>query len=256
MISKKISWLLSALLVRDEFRSFVGRTRFRMMRKNLRSLDTGNVPCLNNTLSHNLSALDHIGTDFHMRRMKWLVFGAIANELVSPSSHFLMIGPRTENEILLLKGLGYTNVVGLDLISYSPWVKLGDMHQMPFENNSFEVVICGWTISYSKEPERLAQEIVRVLRQGGVFALGLEHATASAAYCSENRAGLIDPAEALQGRINTTAQIKNLFEQHGKVDTVLQYDALLAGSTTNEQLTKTGLGSSQVLFVGRITKPQ
>jgi hypothetical protein len=254
MPQKKVSWALSALMLRDEFRSFVGRCRYRLLRKNLKTLDTKGVPCIDVTLAHNLSALDHIATDFHMRRMKWLIFGTLANELVSPTSKFLMVGPRTENEILLLKALGYTNVVGLDLISYSPWIRLGDMHAMPFQDDSFDVVICGWTITYSKDPGLLAREIVRVTRSGGVFALGFQHvAKKNPGSAGDSR--LLPREEAPEGRrVNSIADLKRLFEGLCHITPILQYDALLGERPAEETKSNAGLASSQVLFVATLTK--
>jgi len=48
------------------------------------------------------------------------------------------------------------------------------MHDMPFKDNVFNSIVCGWTISYSFEPEILASEIVRVLRDGGIVVFGVE----------------------------------------------------------------------------------
>jgi SAM-dependent methyltransferase len=248
-----IKKIAKSLLVADEFREFVGRCRYRLMRHRLGTLEESGVDSLKNTVSHNLTALSHISTDFRMRRMKWLIFGTIANEAISSSSRILMIGPRTENEILFLHGLGYPNVVGLDLISYSPYVRLGDMHNMPFEDDSFDVVICGWTLSYSKHPSRVASEIVRVLRSEAILGIGVEHAHLDAD-TKQERPEFIDPKEALVNRINSCAQIHALFEPFGRVQTLLQYNAFLSGRKPSEIQNLTGLSSSQVLYVARLLK--
>jgi SAM-dependent methyltransferase len=251
--SKRISWLLSSLLVRDEIREKVGRIRYAFLKRRLQTVDPLDSCLISNTVSYNLKALSRISTDFHMRRMKWLVYGTIANELVSPSSKILMIGPRTENEILLLKGLGYNNVTGLDLISYSPWIKLGDMHALPFDANSFDAIVCGWTLSYSKKPARAAEEMTRVLRSGGVVGVGVEHAYLDAP-TPPPCPGDIDGKEALTNRINTSQEILAIFQAHAQVTPILQYDAFLRDLPIHEIKRLTGLSSSQVLFVAQISK--
>ena len=64
------------------------------------------------------------------------------------------------------------NIRGLDLISYSDFVDLGDMHAMPYDDNSFDVIIIGWVLGYSNDVAKVAQEILRVTRPNGVIAIG------------------------------------------------------------------------------------
>ncbi len=89
----------------------------------------------------------------------------------------LSIGPRSEEEPLALLAAGFApaNIAAVDLISYSPWVRLGDMHALPFEDGSFDVVIAGWVLSYSRDPIRAAREMARVLRPGGHVAIGCQY---------------------------------------------------------------------------------
>ena len=89
----------------------------------------------------------------------------------------LTIGPRTEAEIFMLTACGFdpANITGLDLISYSDFIKTGDMHDMPFEDNSFDVVILGWVLAYSDDPAKAAQEVMRVATPDAVIAVGCEY---------------------------------------------------------------------------------
>ncbi|MDB5038012.1 MAG: hypothetical protein JWQ35_1540, partial [Bacteriovoracaceae bacterium] len=61
----------------------------------------------------------------------------------------LSVGPRSESEIFSLISAGFSpaNIRGLDLISYSPFVDLGDMHNMPYQNAAFDIVILGWVLA-------------------------------------------------------------------------------------------------------------
>jgi hypothetical protein len=92
-------------------------------------------------------------------------------------ARLLCIGPRSEGEILRAwaHGFALSNIKGLDLISYSPWIDLGDMHKMPYQDSSFEMMICGWVIAYSENRELAAREMVRVMRPGGIVAIGVEY---------------------------------------------------------------------------------
>ena len=71
-------------------------------------------------MDHNLAAFEHIHVDFSMPRMKRLISAATAIESVNSRSRILVIGPRTESDLMILKGLGFMVVEGVDLITYSP----------------------------------------------------------------------------------------------------------------------------------------
>jgi len=89
----------------------------------------------------------------------------------------LSIGPRTEMELLHLIGIGFQpqNVRALDLISSSPFMDMGDMHKMPYPDQSFDVVISGWVLTYTKEPKKAVQEMVRVCKNRGLIAIGVTY---------------------------------------------------------------------------------
>ena len=58
----------------------------------------------------------------------------------------LSIGPRSEGEIFKIFASGFelNNIVGLDLFSYSPLIKLGDMHNLEFNRGEFDIIFMGW----------------------------------------------------------------------------------------------------------------
>lgn len=57
-------------------------------------------------------------------------------------------------------------------MSYSPTIKCMDMHDLKFKNNKFDIVICGWTLVYSKNEKKCADEIIRVSKNNSVIAIG------------------------------------------------------------------------------------
>lgn len=104
-------------------------------------------------------------------------------ETFDPSGSTLIVGPRNEHDLLIFKSLGgsWKNTRGLDLITYSPKIDLGDMHSMPYQENTYDTVICGWTLSYSDNPSAAVSEMLRVLKPGGLLALAVEYSELSEA---------------------------------------------------------------------------
>ena len=85
----------------------------------------------------------------------------------------LSIGPRTESEIFVLIGNGFQkkNIKSIDLQSYSPLIDVGDLHNLKFEDNQFDIVICGWTLAYSYNKQKAASEIVRVSKSNSIISV-------------------------------------------------------------------------------------
>ena len=114
------------------------------------------------TITHNISVLRKFPlTDFTMQRMERLLCSVKAIETVIEESEILMIGPRTESDIFKLFGLfPKSKITGVDLISYSKHIQLGDAHELEFNDNKFDVTISGWVISYTKTPMKMISEMV------------------------------------------------------------------------------------------------
>jgi len=183
------------------------------VRRALRTLEGKDVVKANT--AHNLKSI--YGAN---NRMNLLLYPLSVIETADRNSRVLVIGPRNENDLYSLVGLGFkmNRIRGLDLISYSPHILLGDMHAMPFEDDSFDIVVCGWTLSYSTNPWKASREITRVLRPGGLVAIGVEYSEMS----PEDEKTLvgyeIQELEQIGTRINSTGQILKLFgENVGRV---------------------------------------
>src|SRR6202012_5952842 len=86
----------------------------------------------------------------------------------------LIVGPRTEDDILWAKSLGLFNTDGLDLFSYSPYIKVGDIHKSGIPDASYDAVLLGWMLSYSSDPELVVAECLRILKPGGYLGIGIE----------------------------------------------------------------------------------
>ena len=97
---------------------------------------------------------------------------AAKNIAKSPgTAKILYVGARTEGEILSMAKFGFNprNITAIDLFSYSPLISLGDMHDMPFGDNSFDLCIMTHCIAYSEQPGIAFQEASRVIKPGGSF---------------------------------------------------------------------------------------
>jgi SAM-dependent methyltransferase len=164
------------------------------------------------TLRHNLKSLGK-----KLNRMQLLIRPLSVLEQVGKDARVLVIGPRNEWDLFLLHrhGFEFRNCTGLDLISYSPRIVLGDMHAIPFGDGEFDVVLCGWTISYSAEPARACAEIARVCKRGGTIGIGVEYFSGSEAEERAATGGYNIQDQRLSQRINSVEQILALFPAAG-----------------------------------------
>jgi SAM-dependent methyltransferase len=135
---------------------------------------------------------------------------SVLDALDKRSARVLSVGCRFETELLYLLGYGFRRVRGLDLVAYSPWVDVGNMHGMPYEDDSWDAVILGWVLSYSETPEQAAREIVRVTRNGGVVAVAVAQYPRARL---EEFAARGDPMAGAD-RIQTVEAILSLFDGH------------------------------------------
>lgn len=184
-----------------------------------------------------------------MPRMNWLIHAVLALEKVNKNSKILSIGARTENEILLLDSLGFNSVEAVDLQSYSPLIQVGDMHKLSFPARTFDVVFCGWTMSYSRTPKVAAKEILRVTKSGGIIAIGLEHVP-QIRHAQLNAKKRKDPlAESYAKRINSCRDIVLLFGNKNIRNIYFKHDHPLSRLNAEKIYHLTGLHSSQVMCV-------
>lgn len=171
---------------------------------------------IKNTVIHNIDSLLKLGGLNRPQRLidpLKSIHYIIAN---ITTSKVLCIGPRSDAELYGLIGAGFLakNVTGLDLIAYSDWVDLGDMHSMPYEDSSFDVVILGWVLAYSSDVQSAAAEVLRVARPGAYIAIGWEYSPMTNKELAEKE--LSDVADAT--RVTHSSEILAYFD--GFVDDV------------------------------------
>lgn len=198
------------LLAEPKIRAMYVKLRAFVLIKLLRRLKTiDSENAFKVTVKHNVNGILQVNN-----RMNLLLYPVSIIESVPKNARILVIGPRNENDIYSLIGLGFNkkNIMGCDLISYSNKIVLGDMHALPFNNNEFDVVICGWTLSYSATPAKAADEMKRVLKPGGILAIGVEYSTLTSDDAKKVEKGgySIQEFDRLAERVNSVDAIKQL----------------------------------------------
>ena len=153
----------------------------RLNEADIRVFDTPTAGVIDNAIEHNMSGLETlVALDRPARLINPL--RSIEYILVNQASmKVLTVGPRTEAELFCLVAAGFApeNIRGLDLISYSSLVDLGDMHDMPYDADSFDVIVLGAVLAYSSDNLKVAAEVRRVARPGAFIAVGCEFNPAS-----------------------------------------------------------------------------
>lgn len=85
---------------------------------------------------------------------------------------WLCVGCMDKRELGFVKSIcGVKNVTGLDLYSSDPRIKVGDMHMMPFEDNSFDVLNSIDNFEHAYDPQKVVDEFKRVVKPGGLIAI-------------------------------------------------------------------------------------
>lgn len=164
-----------------------------------------------NTVDHNLKSLSISSVkSFTGYRPDLLLRPlSVIESIDKETAKLLFIGPRAESELFLARGYGFKkkNIRGVDLISYSPKVDLGDMHKLPYENESWNVVLLGWVIAYSDNPEMACNEITRVTKNNGIVAVGVQYHPLSV----EEIKAKLGYVPGANKRIESTNEILNYF---------------------------------------------
>ena len=201
------------LLIRA-VRVVVGKLRFyyyARFRNRIKTSESNDA--IDHTVKHNLKSIGVFG----LTRMDMLIKPISVMENVYKEARILVIGPRNEDDILNLIGNGFkaNHIIGLDLLSYSPFIEIGDMHNTRFTDSYFDVIICGWTLSYSNDPKKFAQEAIRIIKNNGIIAIGVEYSVLTSEQSISFHGGYHLGPDNFE-RINSLDRILNLFSGHVK----------------------------------------
>ncbi len=160
---------------------------------NILSLDdiNGLMKYYNNEYSQiNLSSTDKIGDRpgssnlFTLKRHTQLY--SLISPYINASSKVLDVGCAMGGFLDYLYNQGLSNLYGIDLIedyvSYAQKkgiynIKLGNAESIPFEDNTFDLLILDQVIEHLIDPIKVFQEARRVLSQDGIICIGIPDAS-------------------------------------------------------------------------------
>ncbi len=105
------------------------------------------------------------------------LFGGVIRDLtLAKEAAILDVGTSTGTNLRMLRDLGYSNVTGVDLnddaIRYCkskgfPDVRKGNICELPFADNSFDLVLATDIIEHVDDDLAALREVLRVVRPGG-----------------------------------------------------------------------------------------
>ena len=76
---------------------------------------------------------------------------------------------------------------------------ISDVSDLPFEDNSFDICICSLSLNFFPDTERTAEEIYRVLKQGGCF------------FCCVPVPERVPEGSTVRGTLHTEAELEKIF---------------------------------------------
>lgn len=214
---QKIRRSFWSLLKHYDIRYFIVSLRYKFLKKNMKFGNYENESIGELTVKHNLSAFDIPRAAFGCAgRMELLIYPLVAYYRKNRESiKVLVVGCRTEDDIFWLRSYGFTDTYGFDLFSYSKNILIGDIHNTGFEKGTYDVVLLGWMISYTKDPGLVFKECKRILKEDGLLGVGLDHNP-------KQKVDGIKPPRV--NNLNSTADIKQLFNETINHKVVVEYD--------------------------------
>jgi SAM-dependent methyltransferase len=214
---QKIRRAFWSLLKHYDIRYFVVNLRYMFLKKNMKFGNYENESIGELTVKHNLSAFNFKRAAFGCEgRMELLIYPLVSYFRNNRESvKILVVGCRSEDDILWLKAYGFTNTVGLDLFSYSKHILIGDIHNTGFPEKTYDVVLLGWMISYSKDPLTVFKECNRILKDGGLLGVGLDYNV------NQDAEGIKPPRV---NTLNSTGEIKKVLDAAAKNKVFVEFD--------------------------------
>lgn len=222
---------------------------------NFKALEIKNA--IEGTVDHNKAAFHKFPmTDYTMKRMDRLIAIIKSLEFIGDNSHILIIGPRTDSDIMkIIYNYPLASIRAIDIISYSPWIELQDAHQTNFSSNTFDCILSGWVLKYSNNKKQMIREMIRIIKNEGLIVIGIEYFDNNVYNFSKSyKIKYLKDYEDFE-EVNSVKDIEGLLiENKINYRIVYQYDALLKDKTTEELYYLTKLHSTQIMVCFQIFK--
>ena len=94
---------------------------------------------------------------------------------INKSNKILCLGSRTGQEVVAFQSFGKDKeVIGIDLHEFKPYTIVGDIHNLQFEDNYFDIEFTN-IFDHSIYPEKFISEVHRTLKSGGIFILHFQY---------------------------------------------------------------------------------
>ena len=112
------------------------------------------------------------------------MYGEIVNRIMSANPKKLLdVGCGTGNVLMKLNANEDLSLYGLDIsekmietakknLGNKAELKVGDSEYMPWEDNSFDVIVCNASFHHYPNPEKVLLEMKRVLKSNGILIIG------------------------------------------------------------------------------------
>jgi len=91
---------------------------------------------------------------------------------IKDKENALCLGSRTGQEVKALQDLGL-NAIGIDLVAFSPYTEVGDIHNLKFNDGGFDFIFTN-IMDHSLYPEKFIFEMERVCKTNGVIIIHLQ----------------------------------------------------------------------------------
>lgn len=83
----------------------------------------------------------------------------------------LCVGCRNSAELDYFESKEVSKVVGIDLYSEDPRIRVMDMHQIQYPDNYFDILYSSHSLEHARDVERVIAEFLRVVRSDGIIAI-------------------------------------------------------------------------------------
>lgn len=83
----------------------------------------------------------------------------------------ICVGCRSGEEIDVFHQIGLMNIIGIDLMSNRPDVLVMDMHELQFDERSFDVIFSSHSFEHAFYPQKVSKEFIRIGKDGTIIGI-------------------------------------------------------------------------------------